>query len=142
MTIAEKITRAKADYDAVYEAGKQAGGDNYYDTFWDLYQQNGNRKNYEYAFGGNGWTDETFKPKYDIIPLTVLKTFSKSQIKDVKKALEDAGVRFDLSKAAIHSYFIDDYPLTERRPTLNVTSATSLNYFIYNCLYLKYIGDI
>ena len=66
MSIAEKVLRAKADIDAVYEAGKAQGGDSYYDTFWDNYQNYGNRTDYELAFAGKGWTEESFKPKYDI----------------------------------------------------------------------------
>lgn len=58
MTIAEKITRAKTDYDEVYEAGKQAE----YDSFWDTFQENGGRYNYQYAF--SGMPKELFKPKY------------------------------------------------------------------------------
>lgn len=45
-------------------------GDNYYDTFWDNYQQNGERANYAYAFYGVGWNDRTFKPKYKFIAKT------------------------------------------------------------------------
>lgn len=66
MTTAEKLIRAKADIDAVYEVGKAAGGDKYYDTFWDSYQKNGERNRYDHAFSGTGWNNETFKPKYDI----------------------------------------------------------------------------
>lgn len=62
MSIADKITRAKNDYDEVYEAGKQAE----YDRFWDTFQQNGRRKHYPYAFS-YGWNDSNFNPKY---PLT------------------------------------------------------------------------
>lgn len=47
----------------VYESGKQAE----YDAFWDSFQQNGKRGNYMGAFGGMGWTIDTFKPKYPII---------------------------------------------------------------------------
>ena len=42
------------------EQGKQAE----YDRFWDTYQENGNKTNYNYAFAGFGWNDETYKPKY------------------------------------------------------------------------------
>lgn len=42
--------------------GKQAE----YDKFWDNFQQNGNRNRYEYAFAWESWTNEIFKPKYDI----------------------------------------------------------------------------
>ena len=36
------------------------GGDSYYDTFWDSFQENGNRTNYSQAF--SGFNDETFTP--------------------------------------------------------------------------------
>lgn len=65
MSIADKIIRAKTDYDEVYEAGKQAERD----RFWDAYQQNGNRTDYYNAFSGDGWTSENLKPKYKVTPL-------------------------------------------------------------------------
>lgn len=63
MTIAEQLIRAKTDYDEVFEDGKQAE----YDAFWDNFQQNGNRTAYSSAFG-SGWNAEIFKPKYIIRP--------------------------------------------------------------------------
>lgn len=81
MTIAEKIIRAKEDYDAVHEAGRQegldaggynkgfeAGKQDEYDAFWDAAQQNGTRVKYALGLCGDMWTKETFKPKYPIIP--------------------------------------------------------------------------
>jgi hypothetical protein len=62
MSIAEKLQTIAENEQKVYEAGKQAE----YDAFWDSYQDCGNRINYSYAFAGIGWTDETFKPKYPI----------------------------------------------------------------------------
>lgn len=47
---------------AVYEAGKQAE----YDAFWDMYQENGNRTDYRYAFAYTKWDDVTFNPKYPL----------------------------------------------------------------------------
>lgn len=55
-------------YDKGYEEGVKAGKQAEYDAFWDAYQENGNRTDYRYAFGGTGWTDEIFEPKY---PITV-----------------------------------------------------------------------
>lgn len=51
--------------DDVYEAGKKAA----YDAFWDMFQNKGNRRKYNFAFfSAEGlWTDESFKPKYDIV---------------------------------------------------------------------------
>ena len=63
MSIADKIIRAKNDYDEVYEAGKQAE----YDAFWDNFQDYGNRTTYSSAFGA-GWNAANFKPKYLIKP--------------------------------------------------------------------------
>ena len=58
-------------------------GDEHYDTFWDTYQQNGKRTNYQYAFSGKGWNDTTFKPKYDIsVSGNGGWMFAGSQIKD------------------------------------------------------------
>ena len=60
VTIAEKTQQ-------VFDAGKKS----YYDMFWDDFQQNGNRRNYYYAFFSRweqgAWSDVTFRPKYDII---------------------------------------------------------------------------
>ncbi len=52
--------------DEVYEAGKKSE----YDTFWDAFQDNGKRTNYEYGFSGSGWNDTTLKPKYPLILTT------------------------------------------------------------------------
>lgn len=60
MTIAEKMLRAKTDYDEVYKAGKQAE----YDAFWDAFQENGNRSNWWAGFAY--WNDTAFKPKYPL----------------------------------------------------------------------------
>lgn len=48
-------------------AGTSAEGQTWYDKFWDTFQQNGNRKNYQNAFG-SCFTPEIFKPKYAIVP--------------------------------------------------------------------------
>ena len=69
------------------------GGDSYYDTFWDAYQQNGTRTDYQNAFSGRGWTEETFKPKYDIIVTNTYMLFRYCGIKDLGEALKSAGVR-------------------------------------------------
>jgi hypothetical protein len=47
----------------VFDAGVKSE----YDRFWDAFQMNGTRRNYPYTFGGSGWTDEVFNPKYNII---------------------------------------------------------------------------
>ena len=156
MTISEKVIRAKADYDAVYNAGfekgKAEGGDTEsafeagkkaeYDEFWDAYQDNGNRKSYYGAFAGSGWTDESLKPKYNIVPTTASRMFSSTGIKDLKKALEDANVILDFSKVTACSYLANDNSKIERIPTLDTTSLKEMGYFFHNCPNLEYIEKI
>lgn len=60
MSIADKLKRIAENEQAVFDAGKKSE----YDTFWDSYQENGNKVAYRLAFFGSGWNDTTFKPKY------------------------------------------------------------------------------
>ena len=80
MTIAEKLTAIAENEQRVFDAGYNKGlaeGGGYdegfadgkqaeQDAFMDIYQENGNRSNYAYAFYGRGWTDETYKLKHNI----------------------------------------------------------------------------
>lgn len=70
MSIADGVTQLKQDFDDVYEAGKQAE----YDAFWDAYQENGNRTDYRYGFSGTGWTEATYNPKYPIVTASFTAT--------------------------------------------------------------------
>ncbi|MDY6314752.1 MAG: hypothetical protein SPL89_06240 [Clostridia bacterium] len=49
--------------DAVYDAAAQKA----YDDFWDTFQKNGSRTDYQYAFSSPGWINDNFKPKYNIV---------------------------------------------------------------------------
>lgn len=64
MSIADKIIRAKTDYDEVYEAGKEAQNR----AFWEKFTTNANgtmSDNYSYAFAGERHSQEVI----DSIPL-------------------------------------------------------------------------
>lgn len=79
-----------------YSSDYNAGQKNAYDAFWDAYQQNGNRTDYEYAFAGLGWTSESFKPKYPIAPTAMNQMFNS--FKAVTDLTNPAGVSFDFTK--------------------------------------------
>lgn len=83
-------------YDEGVADGKQAE----HDAFWDEYQQNGTRTDYRSAFGGIGWGNNAFSPKYDMQPTNANNMFSNSSITDLPATLEKAGVTLDLSKAS------------------------------------------
>lgn len=68
----------EAKIDDVYAKGQ----DDKMDAFWDMYQNNGDRKNYDFAFAssltsgsgaawGGNWTSQWFQPKYTIKPLSM-----------------------------------------------------------------------
>ena len=98
MSIAEKLAKIAENEQAVFEAGKRSE----YDTFWDVYQENGNMTYYAYAFAGVGWTQSVFKPKYNIEPVTPTSMFSSSRIVDIRP--QTIGVDVDFSKCTSFYY--------------------------------------
>lgn len=84
----------------VYTAGIEQGKQAEYDRFWDLYQQNGNRTDYQNGFCGEGWTEETYKPKYDIFTTNAYMLFRRTGIKNLGAAIRNSGKRVVTS----HSY--------------------------------------
>ena len=60
MSIAEKLVTVAENQQKIFDAGKDAECN----TFWDLYQDYGNRTNYNSAFYNKVWTDDIYKPKY------------------------------------------------------------------------------
>jgi hypothetical protein len=84
MSVAEKLTQIADNQQRVYNAGLSAGGV-YYDRFWDNYQNYGDRRNYEFAFSGAGWNDESYNPKYPIIATeTAFRMFDDTNVTDTK----------------------------------------------------------
>ena len=122
MTIAEKLTRAKTDYDEVYDAGKQAE----YDAFWDNYQKGQYTWSYNGAFAGVKWTRNTFKPKYDMKGFeSAMNMFWSSNIGgDLVALLEELGVTIDFSNAG-NVANIFGYSQFTRLGILNFTKATT-----------------
>lgn len=53
-------------YDVGHTYGKAEGMQAEYDRFWGAFQKNGTRDMCAYMFAGEGWTQETLKPKYPI----------------------------------------------------------------------------
>lgn len=60
--------------------------------FWQLYQQCGNRNDYDYAFAGRGWTPDLFKPIYEIKG-SAHSAFRYSRLNtiDIPIIIEDSG---------------------------------------------------
>lgn len=98
MSMKERAERIKANVPKVYEAGKRAE----YDAFWDAFQAS-DRENYIRMF--NEWKPSIFYPKYDIIPqgdcekmFYNWKVAEASKL-DLRARLRECGVTLDLSHA-------------------------------------------
>lgn len=105
LTIAEKIARAKADYDEVYEAGKQEE----YDRFWDMIQAHGTRTEYNEAFGK--WDCEYIRPKYKDIQLSGYADaiFSLNHsLKKIEKEYFDFSKTPSMTTTANYTFFYCD----------------------------------
>ena len=131
MTVAEKLVRAKDDIDAVFEAGKQAE----YDRFWDEYQLNGTPHSYAMAFGGRGWTDEVYNPKYDIVLVsTANQMFNSSYVTDTKVSIDISEPSVQLSHVFSYSKLVTIRKLIvgENNSLLNAfTGCTKLQNIVF-----------
>lgn len=181
-TIAQKLVEVAENQEKIYNAGYNAGAkdtDAYekgreegyaegeaagyengmaaeYDAFWNVYQENGTRTNYQYgAFGGDGWTDKIFKPKYPIkvrfgygmftgCQLTKIKDIDFSlagdlnQVMYVCQRLKEVGVvNAPLSTNALMS-FSGDYEL-HTIEKLVIGEQCAFNQTFVNCSALENI---
>lgn len=117
-------------YQKGYTEGELAGRENQYNDFWDMYQQNGGRINYEGAFSGLGWNADTFKPKYDMQPIAAANMFSSTRITDLKGKLDNLGVALDFSKCISASNIFQKSDITHIG-TFDSTSLSNLNQVFY-----------
>lgn len=102
MSIAEKLTTIAENEQKVFDAGKQAE----YDAFWDAYQLGGNRKNYVHAFSYTGWNESNLKPKYVVQPTNASNMFYQMGYIE-------------------GSYTVDLRPIKDK---LDFSQATNMNY--------------
>lgn len=112
-------------YDEGYAAAQKAD----YDRFWDMFQQNGNRADYQYAFS-RAWTDEFYNPKYPIVcnnanVYTATALFMDSQITDTKVPITASGTRADT--------MFQDCRNLNRIPMVTFDNVTRFNNTFRNC---------
>lgn len=138
MSIAEKLTTIAENEQKVFDSGKQAE----YDKFWDGYQENGNRTDYQYAFTGKYWNNETFTPKYDIVSsdYTQRLFFNTGEI-DVCARLKECGVTLDISQSTGITYIAYNSNILNL-PILDCRNFPSLTYFITENRMLKSVEKV
>ena len=94
----EEIAPLNDELEATLNGG-DTGYKSHYHEFWDAFQDYGNRVDYRNGFSGKGWTKETFKPKYDIIPNNATNAttiFRYCGNIDLAKAVTEAGIILNL----------------------------------------------
>lgn len=127
MTTAERLSKIAENEQKVYEAGKKAE----YDAFWDTFQQNGTRINYVFAFGA-GWKAEIFKPKYSIRPINARYLIYNSvqeyiDIPDFVAFCQENNIIIDFSNCTNAEFGL--YSLrTKHFGVLDFSKCTNLNY--------------
>lgn len=120
MSIAEKLTQIAENEQRVFEAGRKAE----HNEFWDVFQGNGERKNYSYAFAYS-WNDISFKPKHNMIPTKCDSMFNSCTISNIAESLEKSGVYLDTSQSTGMNYmFGNNYSLV-RVPPISVESCSA-----------------
>ena len=131
----EKTKALNAELEATLNGG-DTGYKSYYHEFWDIYQYNGTRKDYQYAFYGYGWLDGCFKPKYDMYTTSAAYMFSCCQTTNLTQLLKDSGVILDTSLSKNNIRMFRDATWITHVPTISCENSTSNSEMFYKCLSL------
>jgi hypothetical protein len=158
MTVAEKILRAKDDYDAVYESGyakgQAEGGSGAYDegfeagkkaeqdAFWSVLQNGGERVLYSNAFYSAAWTKEIFNPKFSMHPTDMAGCFfqfnNNGEQVDFVELAKEQDIEFDFSNVTNFSMAFATSGISRlgtvdlAKATENTTRTSSMFYGAYN----------
>lgn len=126
MSIAEKLTTIAENEQRVFDAGKTAE----YDRFWDSCQQKGARTDYRYAFCYASWHSTNFYPKYDINPMGDATSMFAAICWgswtpfSLKKRLENCGVTLDTSQVTNATQMFNSCKFTEL-PIMDISNVTT-----------------
>lgn len=126
MSIAKKLTTIAENEQKVYEAGKKAE----YDEFWDGLQRNGNIQNASYLY--YYWNESLYKPK-NSIKLTLAQNmfaFFDSET-DIETIHEKQGVTLDLSNCTNCNSILQQSKITR----VGKMDFSNLNILSYNFAY-------
>ena len=143
MSLAEKTKTIAENVPKVFENGKRVGKQVEYDRFWDSFQDYGNRTHYGYGFAGDGWNNDTFKPKYNICPSTASAIFYSVEIEgDFVELLSALGITLDLSQATNLSSAFSSSTFITRLGVMNTSNATTIATMFSACYGLVTIDKL
>ena len=118
MNIAEKLTTISQNEQKIYDKSRN----DEYSSFWDSYQNSGNRTNYENAFAGAGWNDANFKPKHNMYPTSTYMMFRGTDIPEIYDKLDQLGITLDTNKCSVTQYMFYSTVSTTRIGTLDISN--------------------
>ena len=138
MTIAEKLTTIAENEIKVYEAGRQAE----YDAFWDEVQPQIASASYVSLFAGRAWTDARFKPPY---PITFSggcnNAFHNTGIQNMCQCIETAGVAVKF-EGITQAGSMFSYSRITHLPVMDFSNAANINYIFSGANILQFIEKI
>ena len=130
MSIAEKLTAIAENEQKVFDAGKKAE----YDAFWDVAQQNGSQTYYTYAFAGHCWNIKNFKPKYDMRPINASMMFHTTGVSgDLVEVLKNCGVVLDTTESTLVAQMFAYAGGLTRVGVIDTRKSGSLQMMFYSC---------
>ena len=130
MCIAEKLVTIAENELKVFDAGKKAE----YDAFWDSVQENGNRKNYDFGFAGEAWSADNFKPKHPIQPTSCQNMFAYWGTYSGRRGTVDLrGFSIDFSKSTLVANCFYGNFFVVAMGEINTTSVIHLQNFFSTC---------
>lgn len=136
--------RIKVKYTAntkkqIFDDGYNLCGDADYNNFWDIYQDFGNRTNYDNAFA-RGWNELFLIPKYDISPESARYMFANSAITDLE-IFAKHGTSIDFSECEDCTGIFEGTNFTSLS-ALDFSNSDSIDYAFAGCRNLKTISSI
>lgn len=115
---------------------------NYWNEFWDAFQDHGEKRDYSYNFSnkyGINWTQELFKPKYDIVVVDGRGMFLDSEIID----LTSLNINLDFSKCTSFQNMFYNCKNLQKIGTIDMSRAQNYLHGIFeNCQNLQSIEKI
>ena len=130
MSISEKLITIAENEQRVYEKGKQAECD----AFWDVLQVKGGAPEYNYGFYGGKWKDTIYNPKYGFNNIhSMAYCFSWTGITDTKKPIS-----FSTSPINLNLLF-DNANYLKTIRTLTVNENVKYTGWFNNCKKLENI---
>ena len=128
------IATLEQEVDTAFESGKKSQ----YDEFWDTFQDNGNRTNYQEAF--RNWKASVLKPKNRMPVSTMYNAFAYADIETFNWGLIDT-----TNNATCYGAFSSCSKLKEIDLELNVQASTGTSGYqvtFINCSSLKKVKKI